>query len=114
MEARNFASRDSIGLDDVIKAVRERHNRRFGHKKNGFNAGHADHGILAGGGRGGRGKGGGGGAHGKRDRRGKGKRGRRKHRDEAVKAPTRMMMARPRLSVAMAEASKPMKVVPLR
>ncbi|MUG03827.1 hypothetical protein ECC01_23030 [Bacillus tequilensis] len=27
VEARNLASRDSIGRDDIIKAVRERHHR---------------------------------------------------------------------------------------
>ena len=77
VEVGNLASRDSIGRDDVIKAVGERHHRLSGNRKKGSNAGHADHAMFAGGGgSGGRGKGGGGGGHGKGGGRGKGKIGR--------------------------------------
>ena len=76
--ARNLASRDSIGRDDIIKAVREWHHRLSGRRKKGFNAGHADHAMFAGGGDGGHRSGAGGGAHGKGGGRGKegGRRGR--------------------------------------
>ena len=66
VEARNLASRDSIGRDDIIKAVPERHHRLSGSRK-GFNAGNAGHAMFVGGG----------GAHGKGGGRGKGKGGRR-------------------------------------
>ena len=75
VEARNLASRDSIGLDDIIKAVRERHHRLSGTRKKGSNAGHAGHAMFAGGGDGGHRKGAGGGVHGKCGGRGKGKGG---------------------------------------
>ena len=77
VEARNLASRDSIGRDDIIKAVRERHHRLSGSRKKGSNACHAGHAIFAGGGDGGQRKGAGGGAHRKGGARGKGKGGRR-------------------------------------
>ena len=77
VEARNFASRDSIGRDDITKAVRERHHRLSGSRKKGFNAGHAAHAMFTGGGDGGHRKGAGGGAHGKGGGRGKGRGGRR-------------------------------------
>ena len=35
VEARNLASRDSIGRDDIIEAVREGHHRLFGSRKKG-------------------------------------------------------------------------------
>ena len=77
VEARNLSSRDSIGRDDIMEAVRERYHRLSGNRKKGSNAGHADHAMFAGGGgSGGRGKGGGGGGHGKGGGRGKGKIGR--------------------------------------
>ena len=60
VEARNLASRDSIGRDDIIKAVRERHHRLSGNRKKVSNAGHADHAMYAGGGGGGGGRGKGG------------------------------------------------------
>ena len=41
VEARNLAPRDSIGRDDIIKAVRERHHRLSGNRKRGANASHA-------------------------------------------------------------------------
>ena len=72
VEVGNLASRDSIGRDDVIKAVGERHHRLSGSRKKGSNAGHAGHAmfaVAAAAGGGGRGKGGGG------DGRGKGGRG---------------------------------------
>ena len=78
VEARNLASRDSIGRDDIIKAVRERHHRRSGNRKKRSNAGH---GTLTGGGGGdggdGRGKGedGGKGKGERRGRKGRGSRG---------------------------------------
>ena len=74
MEARNLASRDSIGRDDIIKVVRERHHRLSGNRKKGSNAGHAGHAMFAGGGGGGRRKGGGGGGR----KKGGGGGGRRK------------------------------------
>ena len=80
VEARNLAPRDSIGRDDIIKAVRERHHQLSGNRKKGSNAGHAGHAMFAGGGGsggGGRGKGGGGGGHGKSGGRGKRKGGQR-------------------------------------
>ena len=77
VEARNLASRDSIGRDDIIKAVRERHHRLSGSRKKGSNAGHTGHAMFAGGGDGGHKKGAGGGTHGKGGGRGKGKGGRR-------------------------------------
>ena len=73
VEARNLASHDSIGRDDIIKAVRERHHQLSGSRKKGSNAGHAGHAMFAGGGGGDRRKGVGGGAHGKGGGRGKGK-----------------------------------------
>ena len=76
MEARNFASRDSIGRDGIIKAVRERRHRLSGSRKKGSNAGHAGHAMFAAGSGGGRRKRAGGGAHGKGGGHGKGKGGR--------------------------------------
>ena len=79
MEARNLAPRDSIGRDDIIKAVRARHHRLSGDRKKGFNDGHAGHVMYAGvDGGGGRGKGGNGGKgkcgkQGKHGRSGRGK-----------------------------------------
>ena len=67
VEARNLTSRDSIGRDDIIKAVRERHHRRSGNRKKGSSAGHAAHAMYAGGG--------GGGGRGKSENSGKGKGG---------------------------------------
>ena len=64
IEARNVASRDSIGRDDIITAVRERHHRLSGSRKKGSNAGHAGHAMFAGVDDGGHRKGAGGGAHG--------------------------------------------------
>ena len=77
VEARNLASRDSIGRDDIIKAVRERHHRPSGSRKKGFNAGHAGHAMFAGGGDGGQRKWTGDGAHRKGGGRGKERGGRR-------------------------------------
>ena len=76
VEARNLASRDSIGRDYIIKAVRERHHRLSGSRKKGSNAGHAGHAMFAGGGDGGHRKEDIGDAHGKGGGRGKGKGGR--------------------------------------
>ena len=59
VEARNLASRDGIGRDDIIKAVRERHHRLSGNKKKGSHADHAMFGGGGGGGGGDRGNGGG-------------------------------------------------------
>ena len=59
VEARNLASRDIIGRDDIIKAVRERHHRLSENRKKGTTAsGHATYAGDADGG--GRGRGGGG------------------------------------------------------
>ena len=66
VEARILASRESIGRQEIIKAVRERHHRLSGNRKRGSNCGHA---LYAGDG-GGRGKSGGRG-NGKGRRRGK-------------------------------------------
>ena len=65
VEARHLASRDRIGRDDIIKAVRERHHRLSGNRKKGSNVGHVTFAD------------GGGGGHGKSGGRGKGKGGRR-------------------------------------
>ena len=53
VEARNLASRDSIGRDDIIRAVREQHHRLFESRKNESNVGHASHAVFAGGSAGG-------------------------------------------------------------
>ena len=53
VEARNIASRDSIGRVDIIKAVRERHHQFSKSRKKGPNTGHAGHAMFAGGGDGG-------------------------------------------------------------
>ena len=53
VEARNLASSDTIGRDDITKSVRERHHRLSGNRKKGSNAGYAGHAIFAGGGGGG-------------------------------------------------------------
>ena len=102
-EARNLASCDSIDRDDIIKAVRERHHRLSGNRKKGSNAGYAGHAmfVVVGGG------GGGGG-------RGTEKVDLGESTDEAVKAPTRSVVARLRLPVAMAAEPTPPKVVPPR
>ena len=71
VEARNLASHDSIGRDDIIKAVRERHYGHSGSRKKGSNAGHAGHAIFAGGGDGDHINGAGGYAHRKGGGRGK-------------------------------------------
>ena len=84
VEARNLASRDSIGRDDIIKAIREGHHRLSGSRKKGSNAGHAGRAMFAGGGDGGHRKGAGGGAHRKGGGREKGKGGRRGRKDAAV------------------------------
>ena len=76
VEARNLASSDSSGRDDILEAVRERHHRLSGRRKIGFNTGHAGHAMFAGGGDGGHRKGAGGGSHEKGEGRGKGKAGR--------------------------------------
>ena len=114
VEARNLASRDSIGRDDIIKAVRERHYRLSGNRKKGSNAGYAGHAMFAGGGDGGHRKGAGGGTHGEGGGRGKGKGGRRGRQGAAVKTPTRTVVARPRLPAVVAAAPKPPMVVPSR
>ena len=107
VEARNLASSDTIGRDDITKSVRERHHRLSGNRKKGSNAGHVGHAMFTGGG-------GGGGGHGKGGGRSKGKVDVGDNKDEAVKAPTRTVVARPRLPAAMPTAPKPPKVVPPR
>ena len=77
VEARNLASRESIGCGDIIMAVRERHHPLSGSRKKGSNAGHAGHAMFAGGGDGGHKKRAGGGVHWKGVGRGKRKVGRR-------------------------------------
>ena len=77
VEARNLASRDSIGRHDIMKVIRERHHRLSGSRKKGFNAGLAGHAMFAGGGDDGHRKRASGGAHGKGGGRGKGKGGHR-------------------------------------
>ena len=76
-DARNLASRDSVGRDGIMKAVRELHHQLSGYSKNWSNARHVIHATFAGGGRGCRRNVGGGGAHGKGGGRGKEK-GRRR------------------------------------
>ena len=85
VEERNLASRDSIGRDDIIKAVRERHSRLSGSRRKGLNAGHAGHAMFAGGDDGGHKKGSGGGVHGKGGSHGKGKDGRRRRQGHGGK-----------------------------
>ena len=46
VEARNLASGDSIGRDDIIKVVRERHHRLSGSGKKGFNIVHAGYAMF--------------------------------------------------------------------
>ena len=126
VEARNVVSRDSIGRDDIIKAVRERHHRLSENRKKGSNAGHAGpamfdaaaaghagHAMVDGGG-GGREKCGGGGGHGRVEAAAEEKVDVGHIKDDAAKAPTRSVVARPWLPVAMAPAPKPPKVVPPR
>ena len=63
-EARNLASRDSIGRDDIINVVQERRQRLSRNRNERFNARHAGHAMFADGGSGGRRKGCAGGFHG--------------------------------------------------
>ena len=101
VEARNLASRDSIGPEVIIKAVRERHQQLSG-------AGRIDREMVmpctpvmvpvA--------------ATGKVGAAATEKADIRECTDEEVEAPTRSVVARPRLRVAMASAPKPPKVVP--
>ena len=49
-EARNLASRDSTGREEIVKAMRERDHRLSGNRKKGSNSGHA---LYAGNGAGG-------------------------------------------------------------
>ena len=86
VEARNLASPDSTGREEIIKAVRERHHRLSENRKQGSNSEHALH---AGDGTGG--------GHGKGGGHGNGKSGLGESTDEAVEAPTRTVVARPRL-----------------
>ena len=85
----------------IIEAVRDRRHRLSGNRKKGSNSGHALHpGDGAGGG------------HGKGGSHGNGKGGLRESTDKAVKAPTKSVVARKPLPVAMAAGPKPPKVVP--
>ena len=77
MQARNLASRDSIGRDDIIKAVRDRHQQFYGNRKKGSNTGHHGHAMFASGGDGGHKEGAGIGAYGYGGDRDKGTGGRR-------------------------------------
>ena len=65
-EAQNLVSRDSIGREEIIETVRERHHRRSGNSKKGSNSGHALYTYD-----------GAGSGHGKRGGRGNGKGARR-------------------------------------
>ena len=114
VEARNLASRDSIGRNDIIKAVQERHHRLSGIRNKGSNAGHAGHAMFAGGGDGGHRKGAAGVPTGKVEAAENEKVDVGDGKNAAVKAPTRTVVARPRLPVMMAAASKPPMVVPPR
>ena len=114
VEARNLASRDSIGREDIIKAVRERYHRLSGSRKKGSNASHAGHAMFAGGGGGGRRKGPAAVPMGKVEAAIREKIDVGDSKDAAVKAPTRTVVARPRLSAAMAEVPKPPKMAPAR
>ena len=78
VEARNLASRDSVGCGEIIKDVRERRHRSSGNREKGSNVGHAGHVIYNRSGGGGGGKGGGSGrgkAGGRRVQHGRGGRG---------------------------------------
>ena len=114
VEARNLASRDSISRDGIIRAVRERHHRRSGNRKKGSNTGHAGHAMFTGGGGGGNRKGAGGVLTGKVETATRQKADVGDSEDEAVKAPTRTAVARPRLPAVMAAAPNPPMVVPPR
>ena len=84
MEANTLASGDTIGRNDVIKAVQARHYRLSGSRKKRSNAGHAGRAMFAGGGGDGggiRGKDGSGGGHGKGRGHGNGKGGRRRQQE---------------------------------
>ena len=112
VEARNPAFRVSIGRDD-IKTVRERHRRRSGNSKKGSNAGHAicspsAAAVVA------AGKTAAAVATGKVEATATEKVDVGESTGEAVKAPTKSVVARPRLPMAMAAAPKPPKVVPPR
>ena len=85
-EARNLASRDSTGREEIIKAVREGHHGFSVNKNKGSESGNA---LYAGDGTGG--------GHGKGGGHGNGKSGLGESTDEAVEAPTRTVVARPRL-----------------
>ena len=114
VEARNLASRDSIGREDTIKVVRERHHRLSGSRKKGSNAGHAGHAMFAGGGDGAKEKGPAAVPTGKVEAAEKEKEDVGDGKDAAVKAPTRTVVARPRLPAVTAAAPKPPVVVPPR
>ena len=103
VEATNLAFRDSIGRDDIIKAVREQHHSIFGNREKGSNAGHAGHtmfskaaAVLTE----------------KVEAAVKEKVNIGDGKDAAIKAPTRTVVARPRLPAVMAAAPKPPMVVP--
>ena len=107
VEARNLASRDSIGCDDIIKVVRERHHRLSGSRRKGSKAMlcfpaaavvAAEKGPAAV-------------PMGKVEAAIKEKVDFGDSKDAAVKAPTRTVVARPRLPAAMAAAPKSPKVV---
>ena len=110
VEPRNLASRDVIGRDDIIKAVRERHHRLFRGSKKGSNAGHVGHVMFA--------------VVAEMVAKEQGPaavptgmwRPRKNEKVDVgggkdVVAPTRTAVARPRLPVVMATAQKPPKVV---
>ena len=113
VKARNLTRRDGIGRDDIIKAVRERHHRRSGNRNKRSNAGvamlsspvaaaaalvAAKNAAAAM-------------ATGKVETATTETLDVGETTDEVVKAPTRSVVARPRLPVAMAPAPKPPKVV---
>ena len=114
VETRNLASLDSIGRDDIIKAVRERHRRLSGRMKNGSNAGHAGYAMFAGGGDCSHRKGAGGGAPTGKVEAAEKEVNVGDDKEVAVNAPTRTTVARPRLPAVMAAAPKPAMVVPPR
>ena len=113
VEARNLAFRESNRRDDIIKAVRERHHRLSGRRRCSMLAMPAmlcspaaaivatEKGSVAV-------------PTGKVEAAVKEKVDVGDGKDAAAKAPTRTVVARPRLPAVMAAAPKPLKVIPSR
>lgn len=103
VEARNLAYRDSIGRDDIIKTVRERHHRRPGNRKKGAYAKYISHDMYASGGGGSREKDGDG---------GKGKGGKQGKHGHGGRGTNENGGGSAAVAAAMAAVPKPAKIVP--